>query len=104
LILFCSRKDLISPGTPLYAFSFDSHRLASASQRFATVGIPAALLLYSVKRMRALAGPHVELEAQHIINIVMAFPTTEESLQRLEMLVRRADFGRQKHDGKSCAG
>ena len=58
----------------------------------ATVGIPTALLLYSVKKMRALAGPHAELEPQHIVNIMLAFPTTQESLQSLEILVRRADF------------
>ena len=58
----------------------------------ATVGIPTALLLYSVKRMQALSGPHIELEPQHLVNIVLAFPTTEFSLQSLEMLVRGADF------------
>ena len=58
----------------------------------ATVGIPTALLLYSVKRMQALAGPHIELEPQHLVNIVLAFPTTEFSLQSLEILVRGADF------------
>lgn len=58
----------------------------------ATVGIPTALVLYSVKRMQALAGPHVELEPQHLVNIVLAFPTTDFSLQSLEMLVRGADF------------
>lgn len=58
----------------------------------ATVGIPTALLLYSVKRMRDLAGPQVELEPQHLVNVVLAFPTTDESLQSLEFLVRRADF------------
>jgi hypothetical protein len=58
----------------------------------ATVGIPTALLLYSVKRMRDLAGPQLELEPQHLINVVLAFPTTDESLQSLEFLVRRADF------------
>ncbi|MES2462875.1 MAG: hypothetical protein V4671_20010 [Armatimonadota bacterium] len=58
----------------------------------ATVGIPTALLLYSVKRMRDLAGPHVELEPQHLVNVVLAFPTTDESLRSLEFIVRRADF------------
>ena len=58
----------------------------------ATVGIPTALVLYSVKRMQALAGPHIELEPQHLVNIVLAFPTTEFSLHSLEMLVRGADF------------
>jgi hypothetical protein len=58
----------------------------------ATVGIPTALILYSVKRMRDLAGPQLELEPQHLMNVVLAFPTTDESLQSLEFLVRRADF------------
>jgi hypothetical protein len=58
----------------------------------ATVAIPTALLLYSVKRMRDMSGPHLELEPQHLVNIVLSFPTSEESLQSLEFLVRRADF------------
>ncbi len=58
----------------------------------ATVGIPTALLLYSVKRMRDLAGPQIELEPQYLVNVVLTFPTEEESLRSLEFLVRRADF------------
>jgi hypothetical protein len=42
--------------------------------------------------MRDLAGPQLELEPQHLVNVVLAFPTTDESLQSLELLVRRADF------------
>jgi hypothetical protein len=42
--------------------------------------------------MRDLAGPQMELEPQHLVNVVLAFPTTQESLQSLELLVRRADF------------
>jgi hypothetical protein len=74
---------------PLSPFHIDWLLLLSGA---ATVGIPTALLLYSVKRMRDLAGPHLELEPQHVVNVVLAFPTTAASLQSLEFLVRRADF------------
>src|SRR5688500_2914420 len=74
---------------PFLALHIDWLLLLSGA---ATIGIPAALLLYSVKKMRDLAGPQLELEPQHLVNVVISFPTTQESLQSLEFLVRRADF------------
>lgn len=57
-----------------------------------TVGLPAALLSYSVWRMRGVSGPQVELEPHSLVSVLLTFPVTGKALQELEAVVRRADF------------